>query len=92
VEIPSEGQESRLIGIDKKTLYNVYKYIMLIVIISGMTFSYGSISSNSFVHNRSYLKKDEDSNRVLVIYVYADTHSLSISNLEYFVRVAVHKS
>jgi hypothetical protein len=92
VEIPREGQKSRLIGINKKTRYNVYKYIILIVVISGMTFSYGSIPSNIFVHNRSYLKKDEDSNRVLVIYVYADTHSFSKSNLEYFVRVGVHKS
>jgi len=38
------------------------------------------------------LKISEESYRVLVIYVFAETHSLSKSNLEYFIRVAVLKT
>jgi hypothetical protein len=83
---------------DKKVRFNLYKYILFVVlisitIISSLTYSYRSISTDNINNNNKWnLKISEQSNRVLVIYVFADTHSLSKSNLEYFIRVAVLKT
>ncbi len=82
---------------DKKVRFNLYKYILFVVlisitIISSLIYSYRSISIDNINNNKWDLKISEESNRVLVVYVFADTHSLSKSNLEYFIRVAVLKT
>ncbi len=82
---------------DKKVRFNLYKYILFVVlisitIISSLTYSYRSIPIDNINNNKLNLKISEESYRVLVIYVFADTHSLSKSNLEYFIRVAVLKT
>jgi hypothetical protein len=54
--------------------------------------SYFLRSNKSMKLNLMPLKMSNESFKVLVIYVFANTHSLSLANLQYFIRVAVMKS
>jgi len=97
IQIQSEEQESILINIDEDNHKDIYKYLIIIILISTASISYITLSHRSSlvnIHNVnvSYSEINENSSRVLVIYVFANSHLISLSNLEYFIRVAVHKS
>jgi len=82
-----ETKESDVISHKKKNI--------LIIILLSIIILFGSYFKMPSRSTRFYMINNEMSNetfKVLVIYVFANTHSLSLSNLEFFIRVAVMKS
>ena len=66
--------------------------LSIVIFISYLIYSHRLLPLNHSIVNQLSIQSQKKSADVLVIYVYASTHSLSQSNLEFFVRVAVRRS
>ena len=76
-----------------RTIYcrNLFPYVLFMIIIAIAIISYAIFPHRSTGFSN---KNNQPSigKRVLVVYVYSDTHLFSKSNLEYFIHEAVNKS
>ncbi|CAF0898430.1 unnamed protein product [Adineta steineri] len=78
MDLPRRHRSTYLFLIIFPYLYIIYSYF------------FNSSSTKQFQPN--YLLKPEDTGRVLIIYVWADTDIQSLGNLQFFIRYGVHES
>lgn len=93
--IANENENPIETHVNKNNLYKVVIFIVviiIIIIISSIHLSSRSSSLDKVFNEKSYLIVEQNSTRVLVIYVYADTNLLSKSNFEFFIRVGINRS